>query len=191
MYLPILHGRKLGLIAACEYRPQNCRYFGMMSQARLHVVHKSQSLMSTTIALTNLKKEVMKPRSGDALLQYRTLLIVLSQLLFICVSYYYSFVLRLDVGFDASQHSLFWHSLPWVIAIKLLVFYRFGLLRGWWRYVGMSDLLDIASASLVAAVMMFGLFVFLLPRHGYPRSVVPIDMLLSMMLIGGARFGVR
>ena len=163
----------------------------MTSQARLHVVHNNPSSRSATVALANLKKEVMKPRSRDALLQYRTLLIVLSQTVFICVSYYYSFVLRLDVGFDASAHSLFWHTLPWVIAIKLVVFYYFGLLRGWWRYVGMSDLLDIASASLLAAVVMFGLFVFLLPRHGYPRSVVPIDMLLSMMLIGGARFGVR
>lgn len=146
--------------------------------------------MSTTV-LANLKKEVGKDRSGNALLQYRTSLIVLSQTILICISYYYSFVLRLDNGFDASAHSLFWHTLPWVIGIKLLVFYRFGLLRGWWRYVGISDLLDIASASFLASVLLFGTFVFIMALHGYPRSVVPIDMLLSIMLIGGARFGVR
>ncbi|HXZ31712.1 MAG TPA: nucleoside-diphosphate sugar epimerase/dehydratase [Terriglobales bacterium] len=147
--------------------------------------------MSTTTLVTSLKKQAAEKESHDALLQFRTPLIVLSQIVLVCMSYYFSFVLRLDNSFDASAHSLFWHTIPWVIVIKLVVFYHFGLLRGWWRYVGMSDLLDIASASFVAAVLMFGIFVFLMALRGYPRSVVPIDMLLSMILVGGARFTVR
>jgi FlaA1/EpsC-like NDP-sugar epimerase len=143
--------------------------------------------------ITSLRKQASRNYAGGGgpLLEYRTALIVLSQTVLVCASYYFSFVLRLDNSFDASAHSLFWHTLPWVIVIKLVVFYHFGLLRGWWRYVGMSDLLDIASAAFVAAVLMFGIFVFLMTLRGYPRSVVPIDMLLSMMLIGGARFTVR
>lgn len=149
--------------------------------------------MSSSTLITSLKKQARRryANSGGPLVQYRTALIVLSQTVLIWASYYFSFVLRLDNAFDAPAHSLFWHTLPWVIVIKLVVFYHFGLLRGWWRYVGMSDLLDIASAAFVAAVLMFGSFVFLMALHGYPRSVVPIDMLLSMMLIGGARFTVR
>jgi FlaA1/EpsC-like NDP-sugar epimerase len=145
----------------------------------------------STMVVASLKKDRVKQPSNDALLRYRSLLIVLSQTILICVSYYYSFVLRLDSSFDASAHSLFWHTLPWVIGVKLIVFYHFGLLRGWWRYVGMSDLLDIASASFLASIILFGTFILLMALHGYPRSVVPIDMVLSVIFIGGARFGVR
>jgi FlaA1/EpsC-like NDP-sugar epimerase len=118
-------------------------------------------------------------------------LIVLSQIVLICFSYYSSFVLRLDSSFDASAHSLFWQTLPLVIVVKLLIFYHFGLLRGWWRYVGMSDLLNITSATFLSSTLLFTMIVFVVTLKGYPRSVIPIDMVLSVMLVGGARFGVR
>jgi FlaA1/EpsC-like NDP-sugar epimerase len=75
--------------------------------------------------------------------------------------------------------------------VKLAIFYHFGLLRGWWRYVGMSDVLNITSATFLSATLLFGMIVFVVAMKGYPRSVVPIDMVLSIMLVGGARFGVR
>lgn len=45
-----------------------------------------------------------------------------------------------------------------VVPIKLLVFGRFDQYRGWWRYVGMSDLLQIAKASLVSTVILMALW---------------------------------
>jgi FlaA1/EpsC-like NDP-sugar epimerase len=118
-------------------------------------------------------------------------LIVLSQIVLICISYYSSFVLRLDSSFDASAHSVFWQTLPVVIVVKLVIFYHFGLLRGWWRYVGMSDVLNITLATFLSAMLLFTIIVIVVALNGYPRSVVPIDMLLSILLVGGARFGVR
>jgi FlaA1/EpsC-like NDP-sugar epimerase len=118
-------------------------------------------------------------------------LIVLSQVILICISYYSSFVLRLDSSFDASAHALFWQTLPIVIVVKLVIFYYFGLLRGWWRYVGMSDLLNITSATFLASTLLFIFIVFVMTLSDYPRSVVPIDFLLTIMLVGGARFSVR
>ena len=151
---------------------------------------RKQNTMSTMTS-TSLEKEMVKDHSSDAFLRYRMPLIVLSQMILICISYYSSFVLRLDSSFDASAHSLFWQTLPLVIVVKLVMFYHFGLLRGWWRYVGMSDLLNITSATFLASMLLFGIIVFVMALRGYPRSVVPIDMLLSIMLVGGARFGVR
>lgn len=144
----------------------------------------------STMMSANLSKG-LKEHSQDALLRYRMPLIVLSQVVLICFSYYSSFVLRLDSNFDASAHSLFWQTLPLIIVVKLVIFYHFGLLRGWWRYVGMSDALNITFAEFLASTLLFTLIVFLVAVKGYPRSVVPIDMVLSIMLVGGARFGVR
>lgn len=145
----------------------------------------------STITSANLSNGLLKEHSQDALLRYRMPLIVLSQIILICFSYYASFVLRLDSNFDASAHTLFWQTLSLVIVVKLVIFYHFGLLRGWWRYVGMSDVLNITLAEFLASTLLFTLIVFVVAVKGYPRSVVPIDMLLSIMLVGGARFGVR
>jgi FlaA1/EpsC-like NDP-sugar epimerase len=139
----------------------------------------------------NLTKEMTNEHSPDALLRYRMPLIALSQIILVCISYYSSFVLRLDSSFDASAHTLFWQTLPLVIAVKLVIFYHFGLLRGWWRYVGMSDVLNITSATFLSSTLLYTMIVFVVAAKGYPRSVIPIDMVLSIMLVGGARFGVR
>jgi len=56
----------------------------------------------------------------------------------------------------------------------------------------MSDLVDIAKASLISAVLIYAaLWIGLWPRPGYPRSVVLIDLILTIFCIGGARFLVR
>jgi FlaA1/EpsC-like NDP-sugar epimerase len=127
----------------------------------------------------------------DTFLKYRFLVIVLSQILLICASYYGSFLLRLDTAFDGSARTAFWETLPLVILVKLIIFYRFGLLRGWWRYVGMSDLVNISLATLSGSSILFGLMEFVWRVRDYPRSVILIDMVLSFMMVGGARFVVR
>ena len=79
------------------------------------------------------------------LLNYRRALIVASQLCLFVVSYYCSFLLRFDFNPSPAYQHLFAWTLPIVLVVEVLVFSVFGLVRGWWRYVGMSDALDIGS----------------------------------------------
>jgi len=44
--------------------------------------------------------------------------------------------------------------LMFVLPVKLIVFGRFRQYSGWWRYVGLSDLLQIAKASLVSSIVL-------------------------------------
>jgi FlaA1/EpsC-like NDP-sugar epimerase len=127
----------------------------------------------------------------QGLLKHRIWLIAASQVLLIITSYYCSFLLRLDLPLDPASRSLFWDTLPIVLLIKLLVFYRCGLLRGWWRYTGMNDAVNIVRAGFFSAVLIYITVILFLRAPGYPRSVVLIDMLLSMAMVGGARFLVR
>jgi len=56
----------------------------------------------------------------------------------------------------------------------------------------MSDLVDITKASAISGVLIYAaLWIGLWPRPGYPRSVVIIDLILTIFCIGGARFLVR
>src|SRR5882724_2705612 len=124
-------------------------------------------------------------------IKYRTVLVLLSEIALIVASYYGSFLLRLDAVLNATQYDLFWKTLPLIIVVKLVVFYRFGLLRGWWRYVGMSDMANIGMASFVSSTLIFLIIEMMIHFRGYPRSVIPIDMFLCIMLVGGSRFMVR
>jgi FlaA1/EpsC-like NDP-sugar epimerase len=107
------------------------------------------------------------------------------------MSYYGSFLLRFDFRPDATYQSVFVRTLPLVVAVELFVFYAFGLLRGWWRYAGMSDALDICEASFASAVVLFLTIEIVLNVDGYPRSVLAINLALTVLLVGGSRFAVR
>src|SRR5439155_1855639 len=121
----------------------------------------------------------------------RRMLIVVSQFCLVAFTYYCSFLLRLDFSLDMATRRLFVQTLPVVLALKLPLFCLFGLMRGWWCYVGMSDLLDISKAAVLSSSLLFTLMELVFNIPGYPRSVIPIDLVLTVLVIGGARFAVR
>jgi FlaA1/EpsC-like NDP-sugar epimerase len=125
------------------------------------------------------------------LLNYRRPLILVSQIGLLAMSYYGSFLLRFDFRPEVGYQLLFVRTLLLVVAVELLAFYVFGLLRGWWRYVGMSDALDICKAAFTSAVVLYLLIELVLKVHGYPRSVLAINLMLTVLLVGGSRYAVR
>jgi FlaA1/EpsC-like NDP-sugar epimerase len=125
------------------------------------------------------------------ILKYRKVIIVLSQAVLLALAYYLSFMLRFDFRWDEPFMVVFLQTLPLVLGIKLGVFYYFKLFRGWWRYVGMSDLFDIIKAAMTSAVLVGGAVYVVRGVIGYPRSVFIIDALLTVVIIGGMRFAVR
>ena len=127
------------------------------------------------------------------IVKYRKILILLSQTALLAFTYYLSFLLRFDFVLSEHFQSVFLWTLPLVLIIKFLAFYYFRLFRGWWRYVGMSDLLDIIKAAFISAVLLSGAIYLQngLSFVGYPRSVFIIDLMLTIGVIGGMRFAVR
>ena len=100
-------------------------------------------------------------------------------------------VCRFDFRPDAAYQSLFLRTLPLVVGVELLFLYAFGLLRGWWRYAGMSDAQDICEASLSSAVFLYVFIELVLRVDGYPRSMLAINLVLTVLFVGGTRFIVR
>lgn len=127
------------------------------------------------------------------MLRKRRSLVVLSQLTLVVFSYLLSFLLRFE--FDLSVHNnwplhTFLKTLPLLLLIRAGAFYYWDLYRGWWRYVGMDDLLNIIKAVAVSSVV-FIVMVMLIFRANYPRSVFLIDAIICIMFIGGIRFVLR
>ncbi|KPJ66194.1 MAG: hypothetical protein AMJ43_08870, partial [Coxiella sp. DG_40] len=93
------------------------------------------------------------------LLKFRKSLIVLAHIVTFAASLMLSFLLANNMQFKRTwlveQYPLL---LLFFIIIKLMVFALFKQYRGWWRYVGISDLLGIMRASLVITFIIIVLW---------------------------------
>lgn len=102
------------------------------------------------------------------------------------LSYEFRFDFRVPGAFNAERLLL----LPYVAALKVVLFY---VLRGHatnWRYIGLRDLPRLVLHCFLCALVL--IFIpFFANTLIVPKGVVLIDFLLSMALIGGARISLR
>jgi FlaA1/EpsC-like NDP-sugar epimerase len=88
-------------------------------------------------------------------------------------------------------------SLPWVIGVQLLVGIVFGFYRGWWRYVGISDVLRLVAGTTVSLGILLAIwyvqpvFDVLVPLQGVSRAALLIHWSLTLLSLFGARVFVR
>ncbi len=106
-----------------------------------------------------------------------------------------SYTLALGLRFDFDWNEVFLLDrflLPW----SLLLFYRaasysfFQLNRGYWRYASTQDLIDIIKAHGLSSLFLTATALFLRLEE-FPRSVVLIELAISIIFCGGSRLAVR
>jgi FlaA1/EpsC-like NDP-sugar epimerase len=125
------------------------------------------------------------------LVSYRRVLIVGAHVLLVPLAYYAAYAIRFDFRVPAAELRVFWATLPYLLAIRLAVFARYGLFRGYWQHVGLRDLVDLGIATSLSTALFVGfLFVFGWPG-ALPRSVFVLDWLSVVFLSGGLRFAAR
>jgi len=106
-----------------------------------------------------------------------------------------SYVLRLELGpaFHIYLPSAYW-MIGAVLVIKPLIYYYFGLYRRLWLYASIQELklivATVSASSVLVSLLMVSLFT-MGAFTGFPRSVLVIDWLLSIMMVGGLRFTFR
>jgi FlaA1/EpsC-like NDP-sugar epimerase len=127
--------------------------------------------------------------------QIRNRLMFPADLFLIGVAALGSFALRTDLGplFDFYLPQAYW-LLGISLLVKPVVFFLFGLYRRLWVYASTQELRLIVLAVTTSSVLVSVIVVILravqvLPN--FPRSTLPIDWLLSLVLIGGLRFSMR
>ena len=106
-----------------------------------------------------------------------------------CAAWLVAFWLRFNLEMPVPFGAIALESLPWVVSLQAALFLGFGLYRGIWRFASLPDLKRIVGAVAVAAVAVPALFLML--RVMVPRSVLVIDPVLLVMLMGGSRFAYR
>jgi FlaA1/EpsC-like NDP-sugar epimerase len=110
----------------------------------------------------------------------------------IALAYYLAFVLRFDSGIPDRYQELLKVTLAFVIVLKLGLFAAFGLYSKLWRFVDQADFESIVKAVVTSSVVLIvGLFLLPFGVSDPPRGVMALDLLLTLALVGGARFVVR
>jgi FlaA1/EpsC-like NDP-sugar epimerase len=127
------------------------------------------------------------------ILRNRHLLLI--DLLVIAATPIISFTIRLDtLRFQTYYRACLIFILAALI-VKPLVFYLFGLYRRLWRYASVEEALAIGWAVVLSSIaltaLILGLFLPVGVIGSFPRSVLIIDGLLTLVLIGGLRFSLR
>ncbi|GAC1325566.1 MAG: nucleoside-diphosphate sugar epimerase/dehydratase [Thermoleophilaceae bacterium] len=111
----------------------------------------------------------------------------------IALAYLLAFLLRFDPGIPHRYVQLLLETIAFVVVGKLALFALFGLYHKLWRFIDQKDLQEIVRAVLAATFALVVVFFLIPPRvviHP-PRSVIALDFLLTLGLIGGSRFLVR
>jgi FlaA1/EpsC-like NDP-sugar epimerase len=140
--------------------------------------------------------------SSGILLKFRRVLIVFAHIVVFAASLMLSFLVASNMQFSrkwlVEQYPILF---LFFLVVKIAVFGLFGQYRGWWRYVGISDLTSIVRASLLSTMIIFGLWVMGLfidsVRRSLPnvfdvsQAVFVVDMFFTILLLAGLRMSVR
>ncbi len=145
-------------------------------------------------------------RCSEMVLRHRFAFNLVAHNLLFALALLLAYMVRYDAARPGDEEQRAWFtfyylpSLPFFLVIKSVIFARMKLLRGWWQYAGIRDVVNILIACWIflfisyAAVMVFvhvPMWLGKLPLFSYSRGVLVLDFMATVFLVGAARLGVR
>ncbi len=136
------------------------------------------------------------------MLKCRLPLVVLVHIVVFAISLLFSMVIMHNMNISGQWiKQEYFAPLAFFLAVKLFVFAFFGQYRGWWRYVSISDIIGIFSASILSCIviaviwwlmMSIGLFhAKVLFIEAIDQGLIILDMIITIMVLSGLRLAVR
>src|SRR6266568_5665060 len=102
------------------------------------------------------------------LLRYRPWLTAIFQSWLVVCSLVLAWLLRFD--FTLPDRSLLLLAIPILVLARVVAVAYFGLLRGWWRYAGIRDGIDILKAVAIGSVLFWVTVRFVFQITAFPRT---------------------
>ena len=102
-----------------------------------------------------------------------------------------SFLLRFNFEIPANFYVHLYETVFWVVLVQSVIFIIFGLYQGVWRFASIPDLKRIIKAVVVAGITVAALLLMIHPSVVVPRTVLILDPILLVLLMGGSRFTYR
>ena len=126
----------------------------------------------------------------NKLVKYRALLAAIHDVLVAIFAWFMAYELRFNFSIPADFWQSFYTIAIIAIPTQMVLFVRFGLYKGVWRFASIPDLKRIVLATLLSAVLVTALL-SLTRLVVVPRSVLLLNPLLLILLMGGSRFAYR
>jgi len=117
----------------------------------------------------------------------RTALAVTHDIVATVLAWMLAYLLRFNFELPANFSTEMRHTLLWVVPLQVAVFWKFGLYKGIWRYASLNDLRRIVFAVLLAASAIPVVLWMLRSSLIVPRSVLVLNPLLLLLMMGGSR----
>ncbi len=121
----------------------------------------------------------------------RTLIKFVADIVAAVMAWWLAYLFRFNFEIPALYLISLRETLPWVIIIQAASFSWFGLYREVWRYVSLHDLRTILYAVLTAATAVPLALFMLQILVGVPRSVLLLDPILLLFMMGSSRISYR
>ena len=121
----------------------------------------------------------------------RTLLKFINDIIAVILAWWLAYLFRFNFEIPTLYLDSLEGTLPWVVPIQAASFFCFGLYREVWRYVSLHDLRRIIYAVLTAATIVPLILFMLQILIGVPRSVLLLDPILLIFMMGGSRIAFR
>jgi FlaA1/EpsC-like NDP-sugar epimerase len=115
----------------------------------------------------------------------RSLLCIFVLIPLFVVIYFLSFWLRTEGKLSSDQWIAFLLTVTGVVMLKMMVFLWFRVHHILGRYVTFQDLITLFWAATVNQLVLAVIIYYLLQLDSIPRSVLPLDWLLTIMAVGG------
>ena len=122
--------------------------------------------------------------------QYRTLFATTHDILAACFAWFLAFQLRFNFDIPANFMQALWLTMLIAVPIQIILFAKLGLYKGIWRFASLPDLKRIVFSVLTSSVLVTALLL-MLSIVTTPRSVLILNPLLLILLMGGSRFAYR
>jgi FlaA1/EpsC-like NDP-sugar epimerase len=128
---------------------------------------------------------VLTARQQTMLEKQRPWIVFLLELTLIVLSGTAAWLLRFDFAFP--YPALFLRAMPLLILLRIAAMARFHLFHGYWRYSGISDLLDVSKAVLLGSLAFLLVERWVLRQVSLPISFYFLEAILSGLALGGVR----
>ncbi|HPX82846.1 MAG TPA: nucleoside-diphosphate sugar epimerase/dehydratase, partial [Syntrophales bacterium] len=126
---------------------------------------------------------------------HRITFFVLSDVFFISLSLFISFLVHFDFNSQVPYPDLLKEVLPLFIILKIASLALFRTYRITWRYVGVADLMNIIMAVVISQVALLLLSLpnsfFSLPITGLSKRIFLVDGFFTLSFIGALRISKR
>ncbi len=118
-------------------------------------------------------------------------LVIFTDILLLILAHYLAYVIRFADTLPGHELAPFSSLMVFLICVKIPVFYALGLYRGMWRYTSYSDVFNILKGTIIAAVIVIIVLLYVNRLQGYSRSIFILDTLLTFIMITGHRVAIR